>query len=142
MIVSQTPTTPASKSKSELLDSLLRKRARTEKALVRCKDALSALKAYFGTLNAQHVGVLVLPNMMESYDAAAEPWDDKALDLEEQLARVKEEIAEEQARLQKPHGEDELRTRVGIDLSAAFEGEVEITLTYGEQFQILGGEGY
>lgn len=76
-------------------------------------------------------------SIIESYDATAEKWDDKALGLEKQLAEVDAEIKVEQEELAGPTGNEKLNLKATIGVFAESEGEVEIALIYGMYTAVL-----
>lgn len=65
------------------------------------------------------------------YDTAAKQFDDKSLDLEEQLSALNIEIKTEQWK-PVPTRNHALRTNVGIDLVATVDGDIEKALKCGE----------
>lgn len=131
VIITMATNPQSNSSKSLALINLLRKRTRTEKALERCLEAQSSLKAYLRTLNTQYINAQELSKIIEEYEKVSEQLDDKVLDIQEQLELVIEEIKQE-TKLQEPNSGDKLRTCVGIDLFATSGGQIEIILIYGK----------
>lgn len=136
VIFSTTPlSTPLPNSPK--LRNLLRARKRLEKGLERCAESLLSLKAYLGTLNAQHLDVSQLSQIMAGYDAAAEELDEKSIDLEEKLSALLVEIEAEQQLSATTAGNHSLATNIGVDLVIAVDGDVEIVLIYGNKIPYL-----
>lgn len=128
--ISKTPL-PLAVSTSETLTALLTEREKTTKTLERCKQSISALKAYLATLNVQHVDAAQLAKLMESYDSTGEVLDDKASKLQKELNAIDTKIQEERSKLSGPESNTQLQMQATIGVFAEAAGEIEIVLIYG-----------
>jgi len=118
-------------STSPKLEELLTKKCRTEKALSRCKRAISAVDSYMKTLTTQHVIAADLETVTCNFDAVAQTLDQKLLSLEEELQNLHEAMDVERGTFKKPHVDDALRVSASIGVFASQSGEVEMGLVYG-----------
>ncbi|KAF8057091.1 hypothetical protein FPV67DRAFT_1611316 [Lyophyllum atratum] len=127
--ISSTPR-PTPPTTSPGLTVLQSRKAKTLKALERCKKSITALESYFATMHSQHINVMQVGKVMKEYEATAGELDGRVLDLEKELSDVEAEIAEERTKLGGKALEDHLGIQVAIGVFAEVEGEVEIALIY------------
>jgi hypothetical protein len=118
-------------STSPKLEELLAKKCGTEKALSRCKRAISTVDSYMKTLTTQHVVAADLETVTRNIDAVAQTLDQKLLSLEGELQNLDEALDVERGTLKKPHVDDALRLSALIGVFANESGEVEMCLVYG-----------
>ncbi|KAF8073400.1 hypothetical protein FPV67DRAFT_743681 [Lyophyllum atratum] len=90
------PTPPTTSPGLTVLQS---KKAKTLKALERCKKSITALESYLATMHSQHVDVMQVGNVVKEYEATAGELDNRVSELEKELSEVEEELAEEQKKL-------------------------------------------
>ncbi|KAH9479803.1 Protein F37C4.5 [Psilocybe cubensis] len=115
---------------SDRLEDLIKQKIRLEKALMRCHKAIAAVQSFQNSIAVRHVKADELANLQRGIDAAAEEWDLKQLDLEEQITEVTRDIEQEQVALGEVKVDNKLRKRVYITLVADKECDVEIVLKY------------
>ncbi len=110
------------------------RREHTTKELERCKTLRDAIGTYLATLHVQHVPVNQLDEIVQGCDSTAGKLDDKAIDLENQLKLIDEQLKEERQK-DKAKQNDKLRLlrkAVSLSLFTQKECKAEIVLTYGE----------
>lgn len=117
---------------SLLLTRLNRDKTRIENALARCKKALESVEGYIGSLKIESLDVSQLGNVTDTYNTTAEKLDDKIIELEEKLEVITAEIDAEEARDTEKITTDELRLKASIGVFAEAEGQIQISLIYGE----------
>ncbi|KAF9532401.1 hypothetical protein CPB83DRAFT_847799 [Crepidotus variabilis] len=125
-----TITPPEKPTTSTNLTGLFVKQKQAEKALARVQKSLSSLETYLGSLNAEHIGVAKLREVVQSYDATAGELDERVTQLEKQLEEIKEAITKEKELLGGPTQNERLNLKASIGVFADFEGEVKIALIY------------
>jgi len=127
--LSSMPSPPVVKT-SAIIEELLLKKQRSEKALERCKKSLSSLEGFLSTLNVQHIDVTALGKVMENYDATGSALDDKVIELEKTLKGIDEQLEIERKNLNGPSPNAKLGHRATIGVFAQLESEVEMSLIY------------
>ncbi|KAK7040202.1 hypothetical protein VNI00_010008 [Paramarasmius palmivorus] len=118
------------KSTSVVLEGLLEKKMRLEKALERCKKSVGSLESFLKTVNAQHIKSGDLYSTMTDYDAAARELDDRILSLEEELKGLNKKIGLEDEQLRPRDGRVLAGKQAHIGIVAEEEAEVELVLIY------------
>ena len=68
---------------------------------------------------------------MKGYETTGEELDNKAVELQDQLEKVEDEINAERVKLTGPAENEELRMKASVGVFADVESEVNIRLVYG-----------
>ena len=127
-----TITPPPIPTTSLLLEELLSKQKRVEKALARTIKSLGSLETYLYSVNAEHLQVTKLQEVVEQYDSTAAGLDEKVTRLEKELKETEEAIKKERKCLAGPTGNEKLNLKVTIGVFADSEEEIKIALIYGK----------
>ncbi|KAF5315031.1 hypothetical protein D9619_007471 [Psilocybe cf. subviscida] len=116
---------------SPKLSSLLAQHTSLEKARTRTNKAITAISSYQGSFGANTIEVKDLGAATIAAESVASQLDDKLVEIEDKLAVLGKEIAEERKTLGETKENKELRQRVTVMVFAEKECEVELVLVYG-----------
>lgn len=116
---------------SPFMDELSKKEEKAVNALARCKKAVQSIEEYVGKLNVEHLDISKLGEAMDVYDITHEKWDDKILQLLQEIKDIQDEKKAEKERLGNRGINKKLRTQAVIGLFAERAAEIDIFLIYG-----------
>ncbi|PPQ75228.1 hypothetical protein CVT24_007655 [Panaeolus cyanescens] len=123
---------PPVQTTSATLEELLRSKKRIEKALDRASRSIASLETYLSSVNAQHLDVTKLADVVKNYEETASELDDKVTKLETEKQDVEKKIRTETEKLRSETGEynEKLNMKASIGIFADFEGEIKIAFIY------------
>lgn len=115
------------------MEGLLLSKKRVEKALERANRSITSLETYLSSVNAQHLDVTKLADVVKNYEETAAELDDKVTTLEAEKKALEKKIQAETSKLRSETGDynEKLNMKASIGVFADFEGEIKIALIYG-----------
>ena len=116
---------------SPVLYQLSQNEEKAANALARCKKVAQSIDKYMEKLDAEHLGISKLEEAMDVYNATQEKWDDKILQLLQNIEDIKKEKEAELNRVRDQGIDKKLRTQAVIGLFAERDAEIELFLIYG-----------
>ena len=116
---------------SPLLDELSQKEEKAKNALARCRKAVGSIEEYMGKLAVEHLDISKLGEAMDVYDITQQKWDDKILQLLQDIEDIQDTKEAEMKRLADRGINKKLRTQAVIGLFAERAAEIELALIYG-----------
>ncbi|KAJ3504191.1 hypothetical protein NLJ89_g8067 [Agrocybe chaxingu] len=128
--ISEIPVSLATTTSPKLTD-LLDEKACVEKALKRCRQAISAVDGYHDSLDVEHIQANRIAEFQRGINSVAEELDKKLLALEDRLEMLAKSITDERAALGEVKAENQLRQRVSMSLYVERDCEVELVIVYG-----------
>ncbi|KAJ8519108.1 hypothetical protein ONZ45_g3933 [Pleurotus djamor] len=126
----KTPSRP--ETTSETLEALQDSKRVTEKAISRCKKAISSLEVYLSSLKATATPGLAAWEVLDGFEQYGEKLDSRSTKLQSELQKINEDIEKEEKLL--ALGNKAVDTRLckaaTVDLFADVEGPVTLVLIY------------